>query len=350
MIRKDTPDSKKPSDHLRGLTVGAGFFSRIQMQAWRRLKNVQIVAVCDLDKARAQAFAREWDLPCAYTDAEEALEAERPDFFDIVTPPGTHLELARLACQQGSAVLCQKPLAPGMKEAEQLVALCAQHDVRLMVNENWRWQRWYREIHGLIQDGTIGEPFYARFVIRRGDGRGENPFAQQPYFRAMKRFLLFETLVHFIDTSRFLWGEINTIHATLRRVHPEIAGEDMALITLGMKSGMTVLIDANRFTDPPPESARTFGTLVTEGREGQIELRPDGSIWVLPHDAPAWEHPYRYLENGYFGDGCFYAQGHFLDCLRSGADFETSGWDYLKTFRAVWGGYESGETNRVVSL
>ncbi len=336
---------------LRGVTIGAGYFSGIQMEAWPRVKGAEIVAVCDIDEAKARDFAERFGIPKAYSDPEEALDAGKPDFVDIVTKPDSHLQLATLAAERGIDVLCQKPLATDYAEAERLVETCERHGVRLMVNENWRWQPWFRKIRRLIEAGAIGEPFYARFSIRRGDGRGDQPFPKQPYFKDMPLLLLYESTVHYVDTSRYLWGEIASIHSLHRRLNPNLIGEDFTLTTLTMRAGMTVVIDANRYTDPPVPDPTCFGSLTVEGTAGQLHLGFDASIRVEPIDGAAYVHQCDLTDVGYFGDSCRATQQHFVHCLLSGDEFETEGRDYLETtFRAVFAGYESAETGRTIQI
>ncbi len=334
---------------LRGVTIGAGYFSHIQMASWKRVADAHILAICDLDAAKVRRFAEEHGIPKTYADVHEMLDKERPDFIDIVTRPESHLELTLAAADRGIHVLCQKPLAPTYEDAEKLVMYCQQQGVRLMVNENWRWQAWYREIKKILDQGVIGKPFYARFFTRRGDGRGDQPFARQPYFRDMPRFLLYETICHFIDTARYLWGEIDSIFSVHRRIHPEIVGEDFTLTTLTMENGMTVFIDANRYTEPEPSAdPRTFGVLSVEGREGKLDLLTNADIRISPIGSQSYIHSYHLPTAGYFGDSCRATQQHFVDCLLSGEPFETSGQDYLHTFQVVFAGYESAETGRSV--
>jgi predicted dehydrogenase len=338
-------------DTLRGVMIGAGYFGGVQMEAWPRVKGAEIVAVCDIDEAKLGDFAARFGVPAVYTDPAQALGNEKPDFVDIATRPDSHRQLAALAAERGIDVLCQKPLATDYAEAEELVEACERHGVRLMVNENWRWQPWFREIRSLIDAGNLGEPFYARFTIRRGDGRGDHPFPRQPYFKDMPRLLLYESTVHYVDTSRYLWGEIAAIHSLHRRLNPNLIGEDFTLTTLTMSNGMTVLIDANRFSGAPTAEPVCFGSLTLEGAEGQLHLGLDASIRVEPIDGAPYTHHYDLPEVGYFGDSCHATQQHFVDCLLSGDEFETGGRDYLETtFRAVFAGYESAEAGDTVAL
>src|SRR5687767_3301712 len=102
---------------LRGVCIGAGYFSQFHFEAWKRIPQSQITAVCDCDPARAGEAARAHGIARHYADCREMLDVERPDFLDIITPPETHLDLCRLAAERGIAVICQKPLAPSFEEA-----------------------------------------------------------------------------------------------------------------------------------------------------------------------------------------------------------------------------------------
>jgi predicted dehydrogenase len=99
---------------LRGVCLGAGYFSRFQYEAWARIPEVEIVALANRDVAKAREAATRHGIPHAYAWSELAamLDAEKPDFVDIITPPETHLEAVRLAAARGIAIICQKPLAP----------------------------------------------------------------------------------------------------------------------------------------------------------------------------------------------------------------------------------------------
>src|SRR5574341_1398528 len=151
---------------LQGCLAGCGYFGRIQLDGWQRVSGARIGAVCDVDPARAQACAEQFDAT-SYTDVEAMLEQEHPDFLDIATRPAGHLPLLRLAAKKRVAVLCQKPMAITWAEAVEMAAVARNSGIRLMMNENWRWQPWYRSIRQLLAEGAIGRPIFYRFHHRR---------------------------------------------------------------------------------------------------------------------------------------------------------------------------------------
>ncbi len=334
---------------LRGAIIGAGYFAGFQAEAWRRISAVEIVAVVDPLLARAQEFAERFDIPRVYPKAEEMFEHEALDLVDIATRPDSHSALVQLAAAHRTAIICQKPMAPTWEECVAMVKLCHAAPVRLLIHENWRWQAWYQEIKKLMEANVFGHIFHLGFCLRSGDGRGAEPYAVQPYFRAMPRLLIYETLVHFLDTFRFLAGEIATVFCQTRRINPLIVGEDFALIQLGFTSGANGLIDANRMAGPmPPEVA--FGVFTLEGERAALRMTPQGDLFVTEYGQPERQHHYRKPESGYKGDSVFAAQQHYAECLRDGTPCESEGDEYLKTVRAMFACYESAATGRVISL
>src|SRR5262249_33753469 len=160
-------------EKLRGVAIGAGYFSQFHYEAWARTADVEITAVCDCDAARAAGVRERFGLARQYTDFREALQRERPDFVDIITPPATHPEICQAAAEQGVHIICQKPMAPSLDEARAMVQCCATHGVRLMVHENFRFQPWHREIKRLLDSGAIGTRLHSlTFRSRPGDGWG----------------------------------------------------------------------------------------------------------------------------------------------------------------------------------
>ncbi len=333
---------------MRGVLAGCGFFAQFQMDAWRRMTpEVEITAVCDLDELRAQFFQDRYGIPRRYNDFEVMLKQEAPDFADIVTRPEAHLAMVRQAAHHGVAVLCQKPLAPTMAAAREIIDTA--RGIRLMVNENWRWQAWYREIKTLLDGGTIGEPFSYRWIHRANDGLLAVPYPNQPYFATYPRFLIYETLVHYLDAGRFLFGEADRVACEISRVNPAIAGEDLVLILLGYPGRLRGIIDANRCS-PLDAPGDAMGNLRIDGTGGTLWLAEDGAIHVEPRNGVRYRQEWCIPVTGYRGDSCFLTQRHFVDCLRSGTEFETSGVDYLRTLELVEACYESAARGQSVAI
>jgi D-apiose dehydrogenase len=334
---------------LKGVMIGAGYFAQFQAEAWNRISGVKITAVADSTPNRAAEFAAKWQIPRSYLDAEQMLLQENPDFVDIVTRPESHLPLTQAAARSGLQVICQKPMATSWTECQGMVEACKTAGVRLLIHENWRWQPWYREARRVMDSGALGRPYYLAFRHRAGDGVGPEPYAAQSYFRQMPRFLIHETLVHYLDTSRYLAGEPSRMFCQTQRVNPVIAGEDCVLIHLSFLNGMQGLIDANRISGRVP-AKMAMGSFRVEGDRGMVRSTSNGRMFLTEHGKEEVALPFRPPEEGYRGDSVRSAQEHYVNCLKTGQDCESEGKDYLRTVAAVEACYQSAASGQAVQL
>lgn len=334
---------------LKGAIIGTGFFAGFQAEAWQRLPDVEIVAAADPLAERAQEFAARFSIPQVYASAEELFSNEAPDFVDIVTRPDSRWPILELAAAHHTPIICQKPMAATWDQCVRMVDLCRAADVRLLMHENWRWQPWYREIRRLIDADVFGRIFHLGFCMRSGDGRSATPYTVQPYFREMPQLLIYESLVHFLDTFRYLAGDIQSVFCQTRRINLLIAGEDYAVIHLSFMENACGLIDANRISGAvPPEVA--FGVFTLEGERAALRMNAQGDLFLTEYGRPEMPHHYDKPQDGYKGDSVFAAQQHYAICLRDGVKCETEGDEYLKTVRAVFACYESAETGQIIHL
>ncbi len=338
---------------LKGVCIGTGYFSHFQFEAWKRIDEVEILAVCGTSVEKAQKICDQYGFKNAYADLNEMLLAEEPDFIDIITPPNTHLQMCEMAADQGIHIICQKPLAPTLREAEQIADLIEKSNVRMMVHENFRFMPWYREIKKLLEKNAIGNLMHSlNLRMRMGDGWQEDAYMnRQPYFREMKQLLMYETGVHFIDVFRYLGGDISKVYARLKRLNTNIKGEDFGWVQVDFANGGLGFIDANRYNESTAEDARlTFGSTVLEGNKGTIRLYEDGKITLQPLGEKERTHEYTFKKINFAGDCVFNTQQHFVECMLSGSPFETDVTTYLRNIEVLEKVYESDEIGLPINL
>jgi predicted dehydrogenase len=337
---------------LKGVALGAGYFAPFQYEAWTRIPEVEIVAMYNRTEARAAAIMANYGVPRYYGDWRKMIDVERPDFVDIITAPETHEEMCRYAAERGVHIICQKPLAPTYETSQRIVDLARDAGVRFMVHENFRWQPWYRAIKRIQADDTIGAFTHLYFSMRMGDGWGPDAYlARQPFFRDYPRLLVYETGVHFIDTFRYLLGDVTSVFANLRRLNPVIKGEDAGQLVLAFGNGATAIWDANRYNEAEAVSPRyTFGHMRIDGLRGHLTLDSESNIRVKRLGEEGRDHAYARANANFAGDCVYLLQRHFVECMASGQEFESNGDDYLETIRVVEAAYDSaarGENVRV---
>jgi predicted dehydrogenase len=352
MITTKDRRTKMTNKVWRGGMIGAGAWSEVQLTAWAGVRNVQIVALCDRHAERRDPVARRFEIPQVFDDFERMMEEGELDFVDICTRPYSHASLVKLAAQRGLPVLCQKPFCTSLDEAREVDGFCRSAGVRLMINENYRWQAWYRKAKELLAVGALGAPFLA--VIHKRDRMTLPDFKHpQTYLAEMPRLIVYEVGVHFLDTFRFLFGEPDTLYARLHRVSSDMKGEDVQMITLGYP-GLTGLINTSWASVPVPgldepvddRGALALPRLEIDGTQGTLTLMCDGSLHlVTDNNHMQWHFGEDTTDKSHIA-----AQKHFIDCMESGTEFETNAAETIKTMSLVFASYLSAKEGKVIDV
>ena len=337
---------------LKVVGVGAGYFSHYHYDAWQRIDCVDLIAVCDRDLTRAESMAKRHGIPLVFEQLSTMLDETEPDVIDIITPPESHEKLLSIALESHGAVICQKPLAPTLADARRMIASAEGKSRRFFVHENFRFQPWYVEIKALLDRHVIGTPYSVGFRLRPGDGRGPNAYlSRQPYFQQMERFFVHETGVHFIDTYRYLFGEVKRVYADLHRLNPHICGEDAGIILFEFETAARGVLDANRLSDHEAENTRlTMGDMLIEGAQGVLRLDGNGRLFSRAPGEVEREHEYRWSDEGFAGDSVHACQSHLVECVETGKASPISAREYLRNLEIEEAIYESSRTGVRISV
>ena len=332
--------------------VGAGYWAQFQVEGWRDA-GAPLVAICNRNITTAMALAQRYGVPSCYGDVTRMLDAEQPTLVDVCLPPVAQAQVVQAAIARGIPTICQKPFGTDLAQAEAMTALAESAGVPLVVHENFRFAPWFRELRQRIDAQFFGRVHSVAFRLRPGDGQGPAAYLdRQPYFQQMPEFLVRETAVHFIDTFRFLMGEVHAVTARLRRLNPVIAGEDAGLLIFEFDDERAGLFDGNRLNGHPAANLRrTMGEMWLEGEHGVMRLDGDARLWWQAHGGQ--EAPHAYDDGagrGAFGGASTALQAHVLAHLRHGAALENSARDYLANLRVQAAIYQSHATGRRVSM
>ncbi|MDI4645144.1 Gfo/Idh/MocA family protein [Cohnella hashimotonis] len=339
--------------------IGTGWWSDKHLQAWSRIPNAEIAALCNRSPEKLAAKAEAYRVPASrlYRTVDEMLERADIDVVDIVTGPETHLEMVKKATAAGKHILCQKPFAPTLAEAEEMVRLADKAGVRLMVTENWRWLQPFQLIKSFIDNEELGllrtaRYYHTDFYTPRMTPDAELP---QPFFRSMPKLLFYEMGVHWFDTWRFLFGTPDRLYAETARISPFISGEDSGIVVLGYDNFYGYL-DASWATRQQLD--RELGVrvgpvhlerLVIEGDRGTLKLHTSGKITIVSEDGSKERVVAERTELDQ-DESHFRLQSHFINCLNTGHPFQTSGAHNLITLRLAFGVYESASRHEAVLI
>ena len=332
--------------------IGCGFFSANHLHAWSDLARdgARLVAVCDIDAAKARAAAKQFSVPHWYRDAGEMLDRHNIHLVDIATRMDTHRALVEMTVGRGVATIVQKPFAPTWEDCVAMVEAARAADTFLAVHENFRFQAPMIEVAKVIRSGVIGAPSWARISFRTG----YDIYANQPYFYGEERFAILDVGIHVLDIVRVFMGEAIRVSCETQKRNPKVRAEDTATMMLRHVSGAVSVVEctyeSRKLPDPFPQT-----NLEIEGPKGAIVVKPGlimetsigGKMTSRPLGTPLlpWtSEPWHVAQ-----ESVLLACRHMLDRFRAGTDADTSGVDNLKTYALADAAYQSAATGRSVA-
>ena len=213
--------------------VGCGAFGRFCLDAFSQMDEIRIAAVSDVRQEAADAFARAFGVP-ACNDPGELIARDDVAIVHVATPPSTHHELVLAAARAGKHVLCEKPLACSVADAEEMLAAADRAGTIAPVNFVLRYNPTVDCVKAIIDSQVLGKVLSGRLTNCAGD----TPLGPDHWFwnKALSGGIFIEHGVHFFDLySHWLGdGRILSAHAELRE---GTAQEDRVMCTLGYDRG-----------------------------------------------------------------------------------------------------------------
>lgn len=316
--------------------LGCGNVSADHFTAWQRATGAIVVAACDPDISRAKLRAEQFSIPKTYDSPARMFEAEKLDLVDVVTPRETHADMVRMARDHKVHAISEKPLCPTLAEAKALVAEIG-NSIRLMVNENWRYRPYYTLIGKWIAEGRLGRIVHYRISLKRANmlrnAEGIVPaLVRQPFMAKEERLLVAESLIHDIDVTRSLMGELDVIAARLGRGSDAFIGENIATILMENKQGVTAVVEG--VLCAAGHHIRAGNCIEIAGTRCSVLL---DNATVRLYGAEEEEHVFDEAE---MRQKCFdLSIQHFIDRVRDGKPFWTSAEDQLATLKLVEDSY-----------
>ena len=146
---------------LRLGVIGAGDFSYTHLSGIAAVKEVEAVAICDLNFERAKAQAARYYIPedSVYSDYNELLKRDDIDAVTLPLPDQVHKEITIAALRAGKHVLCEKPMSLDLDECKEMIKVAKECGKELMVGQIGRYTPGFLAAKKLLDEGAIGELF-----------------------------------------------------------------------------------------------------------------------------------------------------------------------------------------------
>ena len=356
--------------------VGLGLVSTPHLKGYASHPQAKLVAVCDLDEARARRFAQANDVPEVYTSYEEMLREADINTVDIATPTFLHAPMTQQAAALGKHIHCEKPFCRSVGEGLAACEVARRNNVKLVVGETYVFTSSHMKARELIDAGDIGRPLQIR--QRHGawlereqaavyTGPPDRNWRIDPQRSGGGAYpWIYDHAVHFFATAEYLMGgrlaEVYAITASAAQrskssgaAHdPYTTAEiDIPIITWKYEdtSCQGVWMRAERLNGKY-DYMRGFSTTVI-GEKGMIEVLGEGGhnlLWegqqqhLLLHREGQKTIGFRFDEGGddvWQSDICYYSQGHMnqvhhlIDCILEDTEPRYTGSDGVHAVRCT---------------
>ncbi|MET0284725.1 MAG: NAD-dependent epimerase/dehydratase family protein [Polyangiales bacterium] len=221
--------------------LGAGYISKFHVEAVRAVKNAELVAICDLGLAKAEALAKAYGVPKTYASLETMLAEEKLDAVHVLLPPQIHGPSITRILEAGVEVLAEKPLTATSAECKQLADKAAQLGRKLGVSHNFLYSPNYEQFYADFQAGRFGRVDQIDIVWNKPLGQLMAPTLGGWLF-AKPENVLFEVGPHSFGHLAHLLGGIDDLIVTPKdRIELPKGGEFFRRWeVLGWKNGASV--------------------------------------------------------------------------------------------------------------
>lgn len=320
--------------------IGIGKLGQRHLNVWSQQENVEVVGIVARDQSKLQEVAGRYGLT-AFTSLKDLLAETDVDVVDICTPTDTHVEFVKLAAEAKKHIICEKPLALTSAEAEEMIHICEQNNVQLLVGHTLRFFPEYENAKNQIENGAIGRPG----VIRMSRGV-PYPTKEREWYTEERRSggLFLDLGIHEFEWIQSTFGDVQRVMAKHVK-HTEQSGKSIeyGLVTLRMVDGTIVQVELSW------AETKFRSSFEITGNKGMITYNYDDSNPVILdlHE----EESQVTLPKSMLGRDPYVRQmEHFIQCLTGKTDPVVTADDALQAIRIAEAVKKSAEEGQPVTL
>ena len=339
------------TDRVRVAVVGSGI-GRLHVEAYRSLpEHFEVVAICDVDLARARAVAEAQEVPRVLADYHDLLRVNEVDVVDLCTPPYLHVEQTIAALDAGHHVVCEKPLAGALADVDRVIAAAKQARGRVMPIVQYRFGHGIEKLRRLVEAGVAG-PAYLTTVETAWRRRAA--YYAVPWRGRWATELggtIVSHAIHAHDLVGYVLGPIRSVYARLATRVNATETEDCVSASLEMADGSLCSLSVT--TGSAAELSRHRFCFAHLSAESNTEpYRNSSDPWTFTGDSPAAQEAIEATLRAHVPRPEGFA-GQFLrfhEALRSGTELPVTLIDARASIELITALYHAGRTGRPVSL
>ncbi|GGM19625.1 oxidoreductase [Paraliobacillus quinghaiensis] len=336
---------------LKVAVIGCGSIAKHRhLPEYALNDSVEIVAVCDLVKERAETMAEQYQA-AVYTDYKTLLSEEKIDAVSVCLPNYLHAPVTIAALEAGAHVLCEKPMATSKEEAENMIKTAKENNKKLMIAHNQRLVPSHMKAKALIENGDIGKINSFRTTFGHdGPESWSVDGASSWFFKKEQAFIgaMGDLGVHKADLMRYILGEefveVAGIIETNAKENTDV--DDNAVCVLKTESGAIGTLTASWAYQPESDNST-----VIYGEKGilRIEDDPEFSLIAQYVNGEVVKYELGHIQSNDDG-GQFNSHviENFVDCIVNDKEPLISGEEGKKSLEVILAAIESAETKTIV--
>jgi UDP-N-acetyl-2-amino-2-deoxyglucuronate dehydrogenase len=336
---------------IRIALAGCGRISRNHFDAIAKIDGLELAAVCDIVPERATEAGKKFSVP-AFESFDEMLASVQCDAVALCTPSGLHPEQGILAARAGKHVICEKPMAISLQDADALVRECDAAGVQLFVVKQNRLNPAIQLLRRAIDRGRFGRIYLANTTVRWT--RPQEYYDQAPWRGtwALDGGAIMNQASHYVDLIQWLVGPVESVIAKTATLARRIEAEDTGIAVLKFRSGALGVIEVTMLTYP----RNLEGSITILGEKGTVKVGGTAVNRVEQWTFSDYDDDDKLVESAATNPPTVYGFGHegyyrnVLAVLRGRAKAETDGRAGRKSLELILGIYESAKTGREVPI
>ncbi len=338
-------------DTMRMAIIGAGVWGEVHAFLYDEHPNVEIAAVCDLDRERAARLAEQFGIAGVYADHREMLQKEAFDAAAIVTPDHAHRTLAVDCAEAGKDLLLEKPLATTEEDVQAIVEAVRGNGVRCMVDLHNRWSPPFAVTKQSLERGELGTPVSAYFRLNDIQWVATDmlPWAAQSS-------ILWFLGPHAVDTLRWIFDdEVKRVYSVSSSGVLKSQGVDTVDIyqtILEFRGGGIATVENSWITPDTHPCINDIKFNVT-GTKGMINLDLSNNQMIERFTEEKNDRPdvlVKHFVHGKPKGFAYESIRHFIEAERSGEPFLVSFEDAVNTCQVIFAMLESAEKGTPVEV
>ena len=247
--------------------IGCGRIAYKHIESLKNIDGAKIVAVCDIKPERAKKYADQLSVP-SYLNYRDMLDKEDVDIVNILTPSGTHANIACEVMERKKHVIVEKPMALKVKDASRMIEVADINKVRLFVVKQNRFNSSVVKAREAFEEGRFGKLVLGTVRVRWS--RNQSYYDQDEWRGtwAQDGGALTNQASHHIDLLQWFFGEVESVMAMTKTALVDIEAEDTGVAVLQFVNGALGVVEATTATRPKDLE----GAISILGENGSVEI------------------------------------------------------------------------------